>query len=155
MVPYDPLCAVLKPQGPQAERAAKTCVMPLLLGGVLGSPNMKDGYLKRYLREWVLATCTKMTCDGAPLCPPLCSAQAPGPPGRACSRDVRDAAAAGGRAGLAQHEGRLLEAIPARMGACHVYQDERPLEPRDHGPSSSTASGFSGTLLPCSPPPYA
>lgn len=51
--------AVLKPEGPAAERAAKICVLPLLLGGVLGSPSMKEGYLKRYLKEWVLATCQK------------------------------------------------------------------------------------------------
>ena len=41
------------------DRLSRTCILPLLLAGVLGSPNMKEGYLFKYLREWVISTCAR------------------------------------------------------------------------------------------------
>ncbi|CAI7911992.1 unnamed protein product [Closterium sp. NIES-53] len=50
---------VLRPAGPPLERLSRMCVLPLLLAGVLGSPNMREGYLFKYLREWVISTCAR------------------------------------------------------------------------------------------------
>ncbi|GJP86624.1 hypothetical protein CLOP_g16625 [Closterium sp. NIES-67] len=50
---------VLRPAGPPLERLSRMCVLPLLLAGVLGSPNMREGYLFKYLREWVVSTCAR------------------------------------------------------------------------------------------------
>ncbi|CAI5465311.1 unnamed protein product [Closterium sp. Yama58-4] len=47
------------PSRPPLERLSRMCVLPLLLAGVLGSPNMREGYLFKYLREWVVSTCAR------------------------------------------------------------------------------------------------
>lgn len=43
-----------KPKTPMEERLAKMCVLPLLLAGVLSSPNMGTEELAVYLRELIL-----------------------------------------------------------------------------------------------------
>ncbi|CAM6092972.1 unnamed protein product [Calypogeia fissa] len=43
-----------KPLTPKAEQLARTCVLPLLLAGVLGAPNMPGENLANYLRDLVL-----------------------------------------------------------------------------------------------------
>ncbi|BBM96799.1 hypothetical protein Mp_1g00840 [Marchantia polymorpha subsp. ruderalis] len=48
-----------KPLTPRAEQLARTCVLPLLLAGVYGAPNMKEGYLAEYLKNLVLQSSVK------------------------------------------------------------------------------------------------
>ena len=43
-----------KPRTPMEERLARMCVLPLLLAGVLGAPNMETEELAVYLRELIL-----------------------------------------------------------------------------------------------------
>lgn len=51
--------AGFKPLTPRAEQLARTCVLPLLLAGVYGAPNMKEGYLAEYLKNLVLQSSVK------------------------------------------------------------------------------------------------
>lgn len=48
-----------KPKTPMEERLAKMCVLPLLLAGILGSPNMETEELAVYLRELILHSSLK------------------------------------------------------------------------------------------------
>jgi hypothetical protein len=56
------LVAGFLPRSPTEERLAVMCVLPVLLAGVLGAPNMKEGKLAQYLRELILQSSLK---DGA------------------------------------------------------------------------------------------
>lgn len=51
--------AGLKPRTPTEERLAVMCVLPLLLAGVLGAANMKEGELALYLRDLILQSTLK------------------------------------------------------------------------------------------------
>ncbi|KAL3700165.1 hypothetical protein R1sor_018187 [Riccia sorocarpa] len=49
----------MKPLTPRAEQLARTCVLPLLLAGIYGAPNMQEGYLSEYLKNLVLQSSAK------------------------------------------------------------------------------------------------
>ncbi|KAL2651580.1 hypothetical protein R1flu_019708 [Riccia fluitans] len=49
----------MKPLTPRAEQLARTCVLPLLLAGIYGAPNMKEGFLSEYLKNLVLQSSVK------------------------------------------------------------------------------------------------
>lgn len=52
--------AGFKPRTVVEEQLAVMCVLPLLLVGVLGAPEMEKGQLAIYLRELILKSATKI-----------------------------------------------------------------------------------------------